>query len=109
MQIVDVFMKTEQTVCGLSYLWCYVVALIKMSLGRGDSVFSFKAQCSLDCCTEDFSGRLNLAECHVRLAQQFFVSASTRMEDRICLPAALSGESGSVLTLFPMSPYIARS
>lgn len=67
MQIVDVFMKTEQTVCGLSYLWCYVVALIKMSLGRGDSVFSFKAQCSLDCCTEDFSGRLDLAECHVRL------------------------------------------
>lgn len=54
MQIVDVVIRTEQTACGLSFTWCCAVALIKMSVGRGDSVFSIKTQDSLACCVEDF-------------------------------------------------------
>lgn len=54
MQIVDVVIRTEQTACGLSFTWCCAVALIEMSVGRGDSVFSIKTQDSLACCVEDF-------------------------------------------------------
>lgn len=39
MEIVDVVMKTEQTVCGLSFMWCHVVASFKMRMWGG--TFSF--------------------------------------------------------------------